>query len=236
MYLSNFSVKQANKRFNTTGHDYELSLRADSEVCSHTPASSHLSFFSSFQMQPCRDASIIANQKVSYHFTKLSRIAEHGDQCIDILAIVDSVDEPIEVIFKLCYSFSHDFPFQGTARNNGRPYVKRVIHLVDQEAIVDFTLWGDEAKAFDTSHLGEVVAIKGANVREFRGALVFIGCHFASEIRFHFQTPSRWARWAVLAWTTIRDSMRPTTRCMRSTDGTKQSVPRPICSRSAVQS
>jgi len=31
-YLSNGTVKPANKRFNSTGHDYELTLRDDSEV------------------------------------------------------------------------------------------------------------------------------------------------------------------------------------------------------------
>lgn len=31
-YVSGGTVKQANKRFNTTGHDYEITIRNDSEV------------------------------------------------------------------------------------------------------------------------------------------------------------------------------------------------------------
>ncbi|CAJ0963443.1 unnamed protein product, partial [Mesorhabditis belari] len=72
-YLSNCSVRQANKRFNSTGHDYELSLRTAEDVI------------------PCLDHQI---DKPPFQLRRvmLNNVAQHkGDGLIDVLAVVDNV-------------------------------------------------------------------------------------------------------------------------------------------------
>ncbi len=49
------------------------------------------------QVQACRDQFVIATPKVVYNFIPLSQIAQHVDQCVDVLAIIDQVDETATV-------------------------------------------------------------------------------------------------------------------------------------------
>lgn len=73
-YLSGGIVKQANKRFNTTGHDYELSLSVSSEIA------------------PCHDQ--IPKPALVLKICPLINIPSHKDETVDVLAIVDRV-EPV---------------------------------------------------------------------------------------------------------------------------------------------
>ena len=48
--------------------------------------------------------------------------------------------------------------------------MKRDISLVDRSGTeVIMTLWGEQAETLDASHIGEVIALKGATVKEFNG-------------------------------------------------------------------
>ncbi|VDM57629.1 unnamed protein product [Angiostrongylus costaricensis] len=73
-YLSGGIVKQANKRFNTTGHDYELSLSASSEIA------------------PCHDQ--IPKPALVLKICPLINIPSHKDETVDVLAVVDRI-EPV---------------------------------------------------------------------------------------------------------------------------------------------
>ncbi|VDK45473.1 unnamed protein product [Anisakis simplex] len=74
-YVMNGNVKQANKRFNTTGHDYELSVRQDTDI------------------SPCVDRSMIAEPKMKLSIVPLSAVPARAGQCIDVLAIIDQISE-----------------------------------------------------------------------------------------------------------------------------------------------
>ncbi|KAJ1347782.1 hypothetical protein KIN20_038384 [Parelaphostrongylus tenuis] len=73
-YLSGCTVKQANKRFNTTGHDYELSLNANAEIA------------------PCHDQ--IPKPALVLKICPLINIPSHKDEAVDVLAVVDRM-EPV---------------------------------------------------------------------------------------------------------------------------------------------
>lgn len=74
-YLSGGTIRQTNKRFNTTGHDYEITLRNDSEIT------------------PCNDVNIQA-PAFSLKVCPLDRIVNHKDETVDVLAVVDKM-EPV---------------------------------------------------------------------------------------------------------------------------------------------
>ncbi|CAI4224683.1 unnamed protein product [Auanema sp. JU1783] len=71
-YISGGTVKQANRAWNTTGHDYELTLRNDTEIV------------------PCQDN--VKLPPISLKACPLDRLVQHKDQNIDILAVVDKMD------------------------------------------------------------------------------------------------------------------------------------------------
>uniref|UniRef100_A0A183V0M0 Replication protein A subunit n=1 Tax=Toxocara canis TaxID=6265 RepID=A0A183V0M0_TOXCA len=74
-YVSGGTVKQANKRFNTTGHDYEITIRADTEIL------------------PCMDRERIEEPKLNLNVVPLAAVASRAGQCIDTIAIVDQVSD-----------------------------------------------------------------------------------------------------------------------------------------------
>ncbi|MFH4975641.1 hypothetical protein AB6A40_002350 [Gnathostoma spinigerum] len=78
-YVSGGTVKQANKRFNTTGHDYELTLRSDTEV------------------SPCLDRAKIGQPKLSLNVVPLSKIAAHVNECVDVIGVIDKIGEVQQV-------------------------------------------------------------------------------------------------------------------------------------------
>ncbi|VDL86851.1 unnamed protein product [Nippostrongylus brasiliensis] len=73
-YISGGTVKQANKRFNTTGHDYELSMNSSTEIT------------------PCHDP--IPKPTLVLKICPLKNIPSHKDEVVDILAVVDKM-EPV---------------------------------------------------------------------------------------------------------------------------------------------
>uniref|UniRef100_A0A0R3RIM8 Replication protein A subunit n=1 Tax=Elaeophora elaphi TaxID=1147741 RepID=A0A0R3RIM8_9BILA len=78
-YVSGGTVKQANKRFNTTGHDYEVTIRNDSEVL------------------PCLDREKIEQPKLSLSIVRLCNISNHIGEPVDIIAIVEKVNDIMQV-------------------------------------------------------------------------------------------------------------------------------------------
>uniref|UniRef100_A0A915Q761 Replication protein A subunit n=1 Tax=Setaria digitata TaxID=48799 RepID=A0A915Q761_9BILA len=78
-YVSGGTIKQANKRFNTTGHDYEITIRNDSEVL------------------PCLDREKIEQPKLSFSIVRLCNVANHIGEPVDIIAIVERVNDIVQV-------------------------------------------------------------------------------------------------------------------------------------------
>ncbi|VDO83711.1 unnamed protein product [Haemonchus placei] len=73
-YIAGGTVKQANKRFNTTGHDYELSINSSTEIT------------------PCHDQ--IPKPALVLKICPLQNIPSHKDEVVDVLAVVDKM-EPV---------------------------------------------------------------------------------------------------------------------------------------------
>uniref|UniRef100_A0A915C2S8 Replication protein A subunit n=3 Tax=Parascaris univalens TaxID=6257 RepID=A0A915C2S8_PARUN len=74
-YISGGTVKQANKRYNTTGHDYELTMRSDTEIC------------------PCVDRERIEEPRLNLNVVPLAMVSSRAGQCIDVIAIIDQVSD-----------------------------------------------------------------------------------------------------------------------------------------------
>uniref|UniRef100_A0A0M3IWB6 Helitron helicase n=1 Tax=Ascaris lumbricoides TaxID=6252 RepID=A0A0M3IWB6_ASCLU len=72
-YTSGGTVKQANKRYNTTGHDYELTMRSDTG----------------------------AKPRLNLNVVPLAMVSSRAGQCIDIIAIIDQVSELQQVQFSI---------------------------------------------------------------------------------------------------------------------------------------
>ncbi|CAI4225242.1 unnamed protein product [Auanema sp. JU1783] len=134
-YISGGTVKQANRTFNATGHDYELTLRNDTEI---TPC------HDTFQLPP-----------FSLKACPLDRLAQHKDQIIDILAVVDKMEG------------LNDFVSRA-----GKNMTKREVNLIDTTGtIVQLVLWGEQARNMDENASGQVIGIKGCVVKEWNGSI-----------------------------------------------------------------
>ncbi|VDO45318.1 unnamed protein product, partial [Onchocerca flexuosa] len=137
-YVSGGTIKQANKRFNTTGHDYEITVRNDSEI------------------MPCLDREKIEQPKLSLSIVRLCNVANHIGEPIDVIAIVEKVNDIIQV----------------TARSTGAQLEKRDIILIDtSETEITLTFWGEQARTYDKEIEGQTIGIKGAFVKDFNGSL-----------------------------------------------------------------
>ncbi|CAL2032706.1 unnamed protein product [Caenorhabditis brenneri] len=80
-FITNGQVRQANKRFNNTGHDYEINLRNDSIVEA--------------------GGDVVAAPKLHLKRISLGEIAGHCGEMIDVLAYVEKMDpEPTEFTSK----------------------------------------------------------------------------------------------------------------------------------------
>ncbi|CAD5235169.1 unnamed protein product [Bursaphelenchus xylophilus] len=67
-------VRESNKRFNATGHPYELSLN------------------SSCTLEPCIDR-VVAPTSIKLNPIPLSDIKMHANECVDLVGVIDTVDE-----------------------------------------------------------------------------------------------------------------------------------------------
>uniref|UniRef100_A0A1I7Z0J5 Probable replication factor A 73 kDa subunit n=1 Tax=Steinernema glaseri TaxID=37863 RepID=A0A1I7Z0J5_9BILA len=82
MYYINGSpniVKAADKRYNSTGHDYEVTMRNDSDVT------------------PCHDRAQVKAAPLKLNVRALNKIGSSQGQNIDVLAVVEKVDEPADI-------------------------------------------------------------------------------------------------------------------------------------------
>lgn len=162
------SVKAANKQYNSTGHDYELTLGRDSEI------------------SLCTDMKV-EQPKFKLNAIPLSRVVEHINECIDVLAVVDRTSELTQV----------------TTRAEQKQLDKRDIYLVDETLNeISLTLWGDQARDFDLKTVHQVVGIKGANVKEFNGG-VSLSINPGCTMNFNPEGP---ATYKLYAW---YESARP---------------------------
>ncbi|KAF8359010.1 rpa-1 [Pristionchus pacificus] len=73
--ISGCGVRQANKRFNNTGHEYELSINATSEVA------------------PLKDGPVIVVQYELKNRVKLDELPRKVGESVDVLACIDKVNE-----------------------------------------------------------------------------------------------------------------------------------------------
>ncbi|VDN22016.1 unnamed protein product [Cylicostephanus goldi] len=81
-YISDAFVKRANKRFNSTGHDYELTMTANTEIA-----------YCYVQMaRPCAKSLSVIN------------VPSHKNENIDVFAVVDHLDS----FKKIKQSFAED--------------------------------------------------------------------------------------------------------------------------------
>lgn len=108
-YISGGTVKQANKRFNTTGHDYEITIRNDSEVESYmlmlfqniprnSTSEKNPNAASRFlQISPCMDRDKIEQPHLSLNAVRLNQAASHVGEAVDIIAIIERVGEIVQV-------------------------------------------------------------------------------------------------------------------------------------------
>ncbi|KAM3724830.1 putative replication factor Asubunit [Dirofilaria immitis] len=162
-YVSGGTVKQANKRFNTTGHDYEITVRNDSEV------------------MPCLDREKIEQPKLILNIVRLCNVANHVNESIDIIAIVEKVNDIMQV----------------TARSTGAHLEKRDIMLIDMsETEITLTFWGEQARTYDKEIEGQTIGIKGAFVKEFNGNLsLSIGNSSRIELNMECAETTNLYRW-----------------------------------------
>ncbi|CAD5228882.1 unnamed protein product [Bursaphelenchus okinawaensis] len=129
----NGTVRESNKRFNSTGHPYELTLNNGCSV------------------EVCTDR-VVEPTNIKLNPISLSDIKVHPNECVDVLAAIDSVEEVSTVNAK-----------------DGRTLHKRSINLIDDtKTQVQLTLWEDDAHNFDYQ-VGDIIGLKGASVREFNG-------------------------------------------------------------------
>lgn len=144
------AVREANKRFNSTGHSYEITLNAKCDVSS---SSSACSFILSFQVEPATDR-FVEETAMKLRPIKLTEIKSHANECVDVVAVVRECNDAQQLTSK-----------------QGKNLTKRDVLLVDDSMVeVRFTLW--EEAALDPgpfAMVGSAVAIKGASVREFNG-------------------------------------------------------------------
>lgn len=127
------SVRAANKQYSNTGHDYELRLDRDSEVTY------------------CTDE--FETPKMKLKPILISNVPQHGNECVDVQAIVDRVGDVTQV----------------TSRKDQRQLNKRDVFLVDKSGVeICFTLWNELSINFNVKP-GTVIGVKSATVREFNG-------------------------------------------------------------------
>uniref|UniRef100_A0AAF5CZK7 OB domain-containing protein n=1 Tax=Strongyloides stercoralis TaxID=6248 RepID=A0AAF5CZK7_STRER len=74
---NNKAIQSANKRFNTTGHKYEVILRNDMEI------------------ERCEAPSEMPVQKINR--VSLNQIKLHVGELIDVITVVENIEEPVDV-------------------------------------------------------------------------------------------------------------------------------------------
>lgn len=105
-------------------------------------------------MDPANDR-VVNPAAIKFALVSLADVKHHQNEMVDVMGAVDRVDEVSTVNTKA-----------------GKVLSKRTVNLVDDsKTIVQLTLWEDEAHNFEYQ-VGQVIAIKGASVREFNGECV----------------------------------------------------------------
>uniref|UniRef100_A0A0N5A505 Replication protein A subunit n=1 Tax=Parastrongyloides trichosuri TaxID=131310 RepID=A0A0N5A505_PARTI len=132
---NNKSVKAVNKRFNTTGHEYEIMVRNDTEIVK------------------CDGEVAIEPPACKINRVMLSDIKCKNGQLVDIIAVVDKMEDVVNV-----------------ATKNGNTD-RRVVYLLDNsKTLVPVTVWGERCAEFTEDILKTVIILKNVLVREFNGS------------------------------------------------------------------
>lgn len=93
-----------------------------------------MSLGSNAEVVECHDNNQHDIPLTNYHPVKLSSIEElDPETTIDVIVILRDVSDIIESVSK----------------KDQRPLFRRVLHILDDTAATEITLWGDEAKAWN---------------------------------------------------------------------------------------
>lgn len=162
--ISNGVLKNKNAQYNNTGSDYELTLGRSTII------------------EPCDGDDDMPRQ--IYDFVPINKmesftIEERGRRIVDVCGIIKSADTEVTTL---------------TSKTTGKDMFKRELIIVDNSKTqISLTLWGDNAQNFDQNHVGEIVAVKGAQLGTFNGRS--LSASFSSIISFQIdQTGDEYAQ------------------------------------------
>lgn len=81
-YIANATLKPANRQYNNTSHDYEMTLRRETSIT------------------PCIDEDVSDVPKVIYNFVGISKLSAHISKIVDVIAVVKSCDDVQEIMIR----------------------------------------------------------------------------------------------------------------------------------------
>lgn len=81
-YISNAQLKPANRQFNNTTHDYEMTMRRESVIV------------------PCDESEVSELPKVSYNFVPVPNLTQHISQLVDVIGVLKSADDVASVMIR----------------------------------------------------------------------------------------------------------------------------------------
>uniref|UniRef100_A0A914EJ86 Replication protein A subunit n=1 Tax=Acrobeloides nanus TaxID=290746 RepID=A0A914EJ86_9BILA len=121
------------------------------------------------EVEFCEDKNIPQPKFGLYNLHRLNEVHKFVNESMDVIAIVDRVNETTDVV----------------VRKDNSTLKKKSVELIDKSSvIVELILWGDQTKRVTDRHLGQVIAIRGAFVREFMNGFS-LSCYGSSEIEFN---------------------------------------------------
>lgn len=81
-YISNAQLKPANRQYNNTTHDYEMTMRRESMIA------------------PCDESEVAELPKVSYNFIPVPKLTQHISQLVDVIGVLKSADDVTSVMIR----------------------------------------------------------------------------------------------------------------------------------------
>ena len=144
-WLETATIKAADRRFNTTDHNYELSLHQGSNV------------------QLCHDSKTGDVPGIKYNLKPISEIKEMNEKdSTDAMGVVVSVGDVQDLTTR-------------AGRDTKKREIRIVDNSGQPAAEIMATLWGDQAVKFDEQSLHKVVLFRKASVGEWQGKSLNVG-------------------------------------------------------------